>query len=176
MCRPVVKRVHVIIVFFKGPYWLFFRPCMFVRPQMPLGYVSVSYNIVFVYQAVSSYQAFHSCVVDRACWPCFLVDRASFSLCSLTALPCWPCFHFVILTVLASHERRLSVHSIKLVQFHWPLCSLYHFICPRDLRPWCIASVSMSEKCNSMYPFLWKCPRILIILDIVHIWTCFNES
>ena len=89
---------------------------------------------------------------------------------------CRPCFHSVILTVLASHGRRLSVHSIKLVQFHWPLCSLYHFICPRDLQPWCIASVSMSEKCNSMYPFLWKCPRILIILDIIHIRTCFNES
>ena len=116
----------------------------------------------------------HLCLMFYCKVECTSISRCR--PCLLTALPCWPCFHFVILTVLASHGRRLSVHSIKLVQFHWPLCSLYHFICPRDLRPWCIASVSMSEKCNSMYPFLWKCPRILIILDIVHVRTCFNES
>ena len=194
MCRPVVKRVHTDCSFglvCSSGLKCLLGMCPFLIilslniKQLVLTRLFTHASLINVCSSCLS----HLCLmfyckvectsiqdVDRACWPRFLVDRASFSLCSLTALPCWPCFHSVILTVLASHGRRLSVHSIKLVQFHWPLCSLYHFICPRDLRPWCIASVSMSEKCNSMYPFLWKCPRILIILDIVHVRTCFNES
>ena len=193
MCRPVMKWVHVIILFFKGPYWLFCQPQSFFRPQMFLDTCPfLIIRSVNVKQFVLARSLTHVSLIN-------LRSLYSSHLCLMSLL--WSWLHSALpfnkvltvkLTVLSFHDLdcawipwekiKCAFHQVGLVPLAIMSWSVPHCICPRDLRPCRVTSVFMFYRCvcvpqcNSMHAFLWKCPRIFIILDIVQVQTCFDES
>ena len=120
ICQPVIKWVHVIILFFKGLCWL----CCW--PQLPLIYVSMLFNIPFHCQSVCYLlccsHMFYSWYWVQHIHP---FDPYSFfwSLCKFD----WVCISRSLL--LPAWEKikcpfdwvGCPFHEVGLISHHWPV-------------------------------------------------------